>query len=80
MLKVWCRDPAHQFAFEPVDSVCWPTVRLGQFRNQDDYANRDEVTRSATQLAVRFRAGHEPDLRSGLDLPADEDDQPPHGG
>lgn len=68
MLKVWCRDPANQFAFEPVEEVCWPTYRLAQHRNGDKFKGKHDDTKAATQVAARFRQGREPDLDAGLDL------------
>jgi hypothetical protein len=72
MPKVWCRDAKnHQFSFEPVASVCWPSERLETYRNSDGYKKLKDSERAATQLSVRFRDGHEPDLLAGLDLEAD---------
>jgi hypothetical protein len=71
MLRVWCRDPEHQFSFEADEEVCWPTYRLAQERNKDTFKGYDDATRTAVQLSARFREGHEPDLTAGLDLPDD---------
>jgi hypothetical protein len=82
MLKVWCRDAAnHQFSFEPVTSVCWPSERLETYRNSDGYKKLKDSERAATQLSVRFRDGHEPDLLAGLDLAeiGDQDDRQDEG-
>lgn len=68
MLRIWCRDPEHQFAFEADESVCWPTYRLAQQRNKDTFKDYDDATRTAVQLSARFREGHEPDMTAGLDL------------
>lgn len=68
MLKVWCRDPEHQFSFDADESVCWPTQRLALFRGGDRFKGYDDATRSGLQLAAKFREGHEPDLKAGLDL------------
>jgi hypothetical protein len=68
MLRIWCRDPEHQFSFDADESVCWPTWRLARQRNTDDFKGYDDATQSAVQLSARFRKGHEPDLMAGLDL------------
>jgi hypothetical protein len=68
MLRVWCRDPDHQFSFEAHEEVCWPTYRLAQERNKDTFKGYDDATRTAVQLSARFRDGHEPDLTAGLEL------------
>jgi hypothetical protein len=68
MLKVWCRDPEHQFAFEADPSTCFASEALARYRNTDAYSKMAEPTQAATQLAARFREGFEPDLKAGLDL------------
>ena len=68
MLKVWCRDPANQFAFEPHEQMCFPTWRLAQFRESAGWTGKHEATKQATQVSARFREGHEPDLEAGLGL------------
>lgn len=74
MLKIWCRDPQHQFAFDADESVCWPTYRLALRQGSKEFEGRDAATKRATQLSARFREGHSPDLTAGLDLP--EGDEP----
>jgi len=69
LLKVWCRDPKHQFSFEPHEETCWPTYRLAQYQESDKWKAKLDDTKRATQLSVRFRDGHEPDYEAGLDLP-----------
>ena len=71
-LKVWCRDPEHQFSFDAVESVCWPTYRMSLRRNAQDFDARDEATKRATQLSARFREGKRPDLLAGLELAGEE--------
>lgn len=66
--KAWCRDPAHQFSFEPQEDTCWPAYRLAQYRNEDKWTAKHDDTKAATQLSVRFREGHKPDLEAGLGL------------
>jgi hypothetical protein len=66
MPKVWCRDPANQFAFEALEEQCHVTYRLAERRAS--WENRPEVQRAATQLSARFRKGHEPDIGAGLVL------------
>lgn len=68
MLRIWCRDPENQFAFDADESVCWPTYRLAMQRNKDTFKGYDDATRAALQLSARFREGHEPDLLAGLNL------------
>jgi hypothetical protein len=68
MPKAWCRDGANQFAFDPEDSVCWPTYRLAQHRNSDKFKGYDDATQVAVQVSARFRDGREPDVVAGLDL------------
>lgn len=68
MPTVWCSDPGHQFSFDVDESVCWPTHRLAQRRESGEFKKYDEATRTAVQLAAKFREGHEPDLTAGLNL------------
>lgn len=68
MLRAWCRDPAHQFAFDAVEEVCWPTYRMSLRRTSGEFKGYDDATRDAVQLAARFRDGHTPDPLAGLDL------------
>jgi hypothetical protein len=78
MPKVWCRDPANQFAFDADESTCWPTYRLAQYRSGEKWKSKLDDTREATQLSAHFREGHEPDIDAGLDLggqPRDEGDE-----
>jgi len=74
MLKIWCRDPDNQFAFDATEDVCWTTYRIGLRQASADFKGYDDATRSAVQIAARFREGHEPDLTAGLDLPVDDQD------
>jgi hypothetical protein len=68
MLRIWCSDPANQFAFDAEERVCWPTyrreLRLSLLRSE----GRDEATARATQVGALFREGHEPDPTAGLEL------------
>lgn len=84
LLKVWCRDPGHQFAFEPVDDVCWPTARLAEYQRSDAWKKKGPDGQAATLLAVRFRDGYAPSLTADLGLVAEEgdrpEDEPDHGG
>lgn len=66
--KVWCREPAHQFAFEPKEDVCWPTKRLEDHRESSEWKKKHASTQRATQLWAVFRDGHDPDIAAGLDL------------
>jgi hypothetical protein len=68
MLMVWCRDPEHQFAFEPAESVCWPTYRLAAHQASGDFKKYDDATRAAIHVAARFREGKEPDPVADLGL------------
>lgn len=64
MPKVWCRDPANQFAFEAFGEQCHVTYVLEAHRG----ASNDDATQTAIQTGARFREGFEPDLKAGLDL------------
>ena len=68
MLKVWCRDPANQTAFDPHEEMCFPTWRMSLRREAWQNEGKHKATQDATQLSVSFRDGHEPDLEAGLDL------------
>jgi hypothetical protein len=70
MPRSWCRDPKNQFAFEPADDICWASYRLALYRNSNGWKDKHDDTKQATQLSVRFRKGHEPDVGAGLDLEA----------
>lgn len=72
MLKAWCRDPANQFAFEPVEETCFVTYRLAQHRGGQGWQKKHDDTKVATQVAARFREGYEPDVEAGLELQVDE--------
>lgn len=66
--KVWCRDPANQFAgFEAHEETCFATYALAIHRNGVDKKRSDE-SRAATQMSVRFADGKSPDLEAGLGL------------
>lgn len=67
MPKVWCRDPANQFAFVPHEEQCHATYALAAHRKNVD-ENRSDESRAAVQMSARFLAGREPDLGAGLDL------------
>lgn len=75
--KAWCRDPANQFAFEPREDMCFSTWRLAQYQASDAWKSKLDDTMRATQLSVRFRDGHEPDVAAGLDLGDVEVEQAP---
>ncbi len=68
MPRVWCRDPANQFAFEPVEQTCFATYRLAQHRGGQGWQKKHDDTKAATQVAARFRDGYEPDVEAGLEL------------
>lgn len=72
MPKVWCSDPANQFAFEPHERMCFPTWRLAQMRESDAWKSKHAATQQATQVAARFRDGHEPVIDAGLGLEDEE--------
>jgi len=65
--KVWCRDPANQFAFQAVEEQCHATYALVAYRLGVD-KERDAPARAAAQTYTRFYKGREPDLLAGLDL------------
>ena len=65
--KVWCRDPDYQFAFEAEEEQCHATYALAAHRAAVD-EKRDDATRTAVQMAARFRKTVEPDLLAGLGL------------
>jgi hypothetical protein len=72
MLKVWCRDPANQFAtFEANEEQCHATFAVAAHR-QAVREQRDEATSAAVQTSAAFRSGKKPDLMAGLDLPGEE--------
>jgi hypothetical protein len=68
MLRVWCRNPAHQFSFDVDESVCWPTYRLALRREAREKDGADSATFAGMQLSSKWREGQEPDLLAGLDL------------
>ena len=74
--KAWCRDPGNQFAFEPNEEECFVAKRLSQHQSSDRWKAKQDDTKAATQVSARFRAGHEPDFDAGLNLSADENDDP----
>jgi hypothetical protein len=67
-LREWCRDPAHQFAFDAEEEVCWASYRLALRRRSGDFQRYDEATRDAVQLSAAFSDGREPDMLAGLEL------------
>ena len=73
LLKVWCRDPDHQFSFTVQAEQCQATYALSERRA----AVSDKPNAAALQLSVRFADGKEPDLWAGLDLgePGDDGDE-----
>jgi hypothetical protein len=67
--KAWCRDAAnHQFSFEAVASVCWATEALETYKKTSAYQGLKDTVRAATQVAPKWREGHDPDLVAGLGL------------
>jgi hypothetical protein len=70
--RVWCRDPANQFAFEPREQECFAAKRLAQHRSSQAWESKHEDTRQATELLARFRDGHQPDIEAGLELVEDD--------
>jgi hypothetical protein len=73
LLKIWCRGAGSQFTdYEVAEETCQATMRLAQFRESDGWKAKHAATQKATQLSVRFREGHEPDVDAGLDLPEHE--------
>lgn len=70
LLKVVCRDPDYQFAFEPHEEQCHATRALAD--RQATWKDWSQVQQVATQLTVRFREGKEPALDVGLDLEGGE--------
>lgn len=70
--KVWCRDPANQFAFEPHDEQCHATYALAVHHKAVGEVRSDEQ-RAAIRPVARFRSGFAPDVGAGLDIEVDED-------
>lgn len=66
--KAWCRDRNNQFAFEVHGEQCHATYTLAAYR-AGFAENWDDAQKAAMQLGARFRAGMQPDLAAGLDLP-----------
>lgn len=67
-LKVWCRDPAHQFSFEAREEQCWATYSVAAKRDQKTKQGMHPATRDSLQLAPRFRKDADPRLDAGLDF------------
>jgi len=76
LLKVVCRDPEYQFAFEVHEEQCHATYALAD--RQRTWQDRPEVQKVATQLSARFREGKQPPIDVGLEL-ADQADEPDAG-
>jgi hypothetical protein len=68
MPKVWCRDPANQFAFVVTEEQCHVTATQAAHQLSPDWEKKHEATKRATQVSARFRDGREPDFEAGLDL------------
>lgn len=75
LLKVVCRDPAYQFAFEARQEQCHAMAALAAFQQSPAWTGKHDSTKAATQLSVGFRAGAEAPLDAGLDLLHEDDDQ-----
>lgn len=77
-LKVVCRDPAYQFAFEVRQEQCHAAYALAAFQNSKGWEAKQPATRAATQLSLGFREGvTPPPLDVGLDLTGEADEPDP---
>lgn len=75
--KSWCRDNADgRYKFEVAEDFCWSTYHLALRQDaMSEGKTKSAADKRATQLLVRFREGHEPDLTAGLGLASDPGDE-----
>lgn len=50
------------------EDFCWATYRLGERTETKAWQKAHPKTRNATQLSVKFRDGHRPEMTAGLNF------------
>lgn len=72
LLKVICRDPANQFAFEAAEEQCHATYAIASHRKKVEGQRSDEAA-AATMTHPKIREGVNIPLDAGLDLTPESD-------
>ena len=67
LLKVFCRNPDHQFAFAVTEEQCHASYALAAHRTAVN-KDRDAAAVASIRMAPQFLPGFAPDLLAGLDL------------